>query len=245
MASDPATLSTDQLQELLKLDNIENTEEELGSGTYGRIIKVNDGGTSCAAREIHSRFLLEVSQREFLEGCFKATQAQWPNVVRMLGIYYASQAPFPWLVMELLESNLKSYLENHTAEMVPFSTKISILKSILSDVAQGLDFLHNRKDIIHKCLTSNNILLTRHQPPDAKIGDLRVALIVQEQYRITYQNMRQDTLILCRLKYLSWYHVMKNQWMCFTSLHCLTCHIPSVASTKAIYIWHYRSSKKI
>ena len=109
----------------------------------------------------------------------------------MLGIYYASQAPFPWLVMELLESNLKSYLENHTAEMVPFSTKISIL----SDVAQGLDFLHNRKDIIHKGLTSNNILLTRHQPPDAKIGDLRVALIVREQYRITYQNMRQDTLI--------------------------------------------------
>ena len=58
-------------------------------------------------------FVEQVSQREFesikrafLDECYRASQAQHPNVVHMLGIFYPTpQAPLPWLVMELLNLN--------------------------------------------------------------------------------------------------------------------------------------------
>ena len=50
---------------------------------------------------------------------------------------------------------------------VPLHFKLSILV----DVAQGLEFLHGQ-DIIHRDLSSNNVLLTKHLV--AKIADLGV-----------------------------------------------------------------------
>ena len=74
----------------------------------------------------------------------------------------------PCLVMELLHSDLTNFLTNNP--------KIScgMKLSILHDVALGLRFLHNSNPpIIHRDLSSNNILISRRYV--AKIGDLGTA----------------------------------------------------------------------
>ena len=92
----------------------------------------------------------------------------------MLGIYYPTpQAKLPWLVMEMMQTSLKGFLEKHEQGRVPLHFKLSILV----DVAQGLEFLHGQ-GIIHRDLSSNNVLLTKNLL--AKIADLGVAKLIQE-----------------------------------------------------------------
>ena len=91
--------------------------------------------------------------------------------MQILGIHWpvtAPQAKLPWLIMELMETSLKSFLEKHEQGKVPLHFKLSIL----IDVAQWLEFLYGQ-GIIHRDLSSNNVLLTKHLV--AKIGDLGVA----------------------------------------------------------------------
>jgi len=98
----------------------------------------------------------------------------------MLGIFYPTpQAKLPWLVMEMMHATLKSFLEKYERGNVPLHFKLSILV----DVAQGLEFLHGQ-DIIHRDLSSNNVLLTKNLL--AKIADLGVAKIIQENKMKTH-----------------------------------------------------------
>ena len=66
-----------------------------------------------------------------------------------------------------MQTSLKNFLDKHDQAKVPLHFKLSIVV----DVAQGLEFLHGQ-DIVHRDLSSNNILLTKHLV--AKIADLGV-----------------------------------------------------------------------
>ena len=144
-------------------------------------------GTLCAAKEIHPALVENVSSQEseaikrsFCEECVKASRIHHPNIVQMLGIYYPTpQAKLPWLVMELMQTSLKGFLEKYEQGKVPLHFKLSMLV----DVAQGLEFLHGQ-DIIHRDLSSNNVLLTKNLT--AKIADLGVAKVVQENKMKTH-----------------------------------------------------------
>ena len=73
--------------------------------------------------------------------------------------------------MELLDCSLTGFVKKYDKESVsPF-----VKASIFCDVSLGLQFLHSR-DIIHRDLSSNNVLLTKHLT--AKISDLGVAKLV-------------------------------------------------------------------
>ena len=95
-------------------------------------------------------------------------------MVQVLGIHYPSpEAKLPWLVMELMEFSLKDFLQRSLDQnKLPLYTKLSILV----DICQGLEFLHGQ-DIIHRDLSSNNVLLTKHNV--AKIADLGVAKAIE------------------------------------------------------------------
>ena len=192
MASNFASI-TEQLEQL-KLTNVASTGTVIGRGSYGRVIEVYVHGTLCAAKEVHPVLVEQVTPKEFeatrnsfLSECVKASRILHPNVVQMLGIYYPTpQAKLPWLVMELMDSSLKYFLEKYSSEKVPLHIKLSILL----DTAQGLEFLHGQ-DIVHRDLSSNNVLLTKHLV--AKIADLGVAKAI-EQNKMKTQTQTPGTL---------------------------------------------------
>ena len=166
--------------EWLELTSVESTETVIGKGSYGRVIQVYVYGTLCAAKEIHPILVEQGTERDFeatkhffLSECVKAGRILHPNVVQMLGVYYPTpDAKLPWLVMELMETSLKSFMEKHDSDTVPLYIKLSILL----DTTQGLEFLH-AQDIVHRDLSSNNVLLTKQLV--AKIADLGVAKVIE------------------------------------------------------------------
>ena len=169
----------DPLENIEELIEVVDLEEEIGKGAYGVVKKVSLHGTICAAKDIHALLIyyasdeeLERTRKNFLEECIKCSKLFHPNIVQFLGIHYSSkQAKLPWLVMELLDCSLTGFVKKYDKETISAFVKARIF----CDTSLGLQFLHGR-NIIHRDLTSNNILLTKHLT--AKIADLGVAKLV-------------------------------------------------------------------
>ena len=169
----------DPLENIEEIKEVVDLEEEIGRGAYGVVKKVSLHGTICAAKDIHVLLINYASDEEFehikktfLEECIKCSKLFHPNIVQFLGTHYPSkQAKLPWLFMELLDCSLTGFVKKYDKEDVSLFVKASIF----SDISLGLQFLHGR-NIIHRDLSSNNILLTQHLT--AKIGDLGVAKVV-------------------------------------------------------------------
>ncbi|XP_065911132.1 serine/threonine-protein kinase PLK4-like [Dysidea avara] len=160
---------------VLQLDE-RRTNKIIGKGAYGCVKEVF---ALCAAKEVHSTLLdtcgqegLAALKEKFLHECIQCSRLYHPNIVQFLGIYYPSKyVKLPWLVMEKMRCSLFQYLEQHKKDDVSFQDRMSILH----DISHGLQYLHVQ-DIIHRDLSSNNILLTNQLV--AKIGDLGVAKVI-------------------------------------------------------------------
>ena len=149
-----------------------NKEEPIGVGSYASVYEVMVHGTLCAAKEMHPILVNEANKRTFLSECVQSSRILHPNVVQFLGIYYPNpRARLPWLVMELMHISLRGLIEKYENDDFPFHFKLSILM----DTCHGLQFLHSQ-NIIHRDLSSNNILLTKHLV--AKISDLGMAKVI-------------------------------------------------------------------
>ena len=174
-----AVKGQDQVKSIEELKEVVDLNEEIGRGAYGVVKKVSLYGTVCAAKVVHAILIhyatkqqFEDIKKKFLEECIKCSKIFHPNIVQFLGIYYPSEdAKLPWLVMEKMDCSLTSFLAQHTQADVSVNTKISIIH----DISLGLRYLHAR-DIIHRDLSSNNILLAKHLT--AKIADLGVAKLI-------------------------------------------------------------------
>ena len=155
--------------------------KRLGNGSFGVVDELYVHGTLCAAKQLHGSLLDPRTQgvdrviSRFVEECRIMTSVRYPNIVQFLGLHIFPNSTHPTLVMEKLAMSLEDLLDktNKKKEDVPLSLKVSIL----SDTAKGLVYLHNHKpQIIHRDLTSRNILLTLAM--QAKITDLGNALII-------------------------------------------------------------------
>ncbi|XP_065886319.1 cyclin-dependent kinase-like 1 isoform X2 [Dysidea avara] len=158
----------------LKLPAVKRTSriEPIGTGSYANVYEVMVHGTRCAAKEMHPILTNEMRKSDFLDECVRCSRIRHPNVVQFLGIHYPSpDAELPWLVMELMHISLTGLIEKYEREDFPFHFKLSILM----DTCQGIQFLHSQ-NIIHRDLSSNNILLTKHLV--AKVSDLGVAKVI-------------------------------------------------------------------
>ena len=172
----------------LQLNGVERTErkKELGRGAYGVVLEVSVNGTICAAKVIHEILLekvakkdFEATERIFLNECANSSRMLHPNVVQFLGIYYPSpKDKLPWLILEMMYTNLTSLIEKYETTDLPLHIKLSILV----DTSQGLQYLHS-KDVIHRDLSSNNILLTKHMV--AKIADFGQAKVILKAEKYT------------------------------------------------------------
>ena len=178
-----------------ELKGVIDLDDEIGSGAYGVVKSVSVHGTICAAKDVHKILLQHVSKREsaavkqkFMQECVHCSKLLHPNIVQFLGIYYPSKnAELPWLIMEKLNTSLTDYVEKHQCDEIYFPVKVSIFYDILL----GLQFLHAQK-IIHRDLSSNNILLTKFLV--AKIADLGMAKLVDPS-KIISQSKQPGTAI--------------------------------------------------
>ena len=97
-----------------------------------------------------------------------------PNITLFLGVCFLPDCQLPILVMELLDCSLDDLLEN--VSTIPLTLK----RSILSDVARGMVYLHHhRPQIIHRDLTAKNVLLSTSLV--AKVTDFGNSSIVNLQ----------------------------------------------------------------
>jgi len=158
------------------IDNIQ-LGKQIGYGANGRILEAKWEGAAVAVKEIHSIFN-QVSEPEFqafkqsfLRECEQSSRLRHPNIVRFFGIYLSPGARLPSLVMERLHCSLNNMLEQ--TPVIPIGRKLSILY----DVSLGIRYLHSHNPpIIHRDLSSNNVLLTKGM--EAKIGDLGTARLL-------------------------------------------------------------------
>ena len=158
-----------------KLDGVTVTERELGHGSYATVLELEYLGLKCAGKKIHRVLLnqgnMSYTVRRFEQECCLLSQVRHPNIVQFLGFFYQEGEELPILVMECLPINLASCIE--LQGVMPQD----ICYSILHDVALGLCYLHSQTPpIIHRDLSSNNVLLTANMT--AKIADLGVARIL-------------------------------------------------------------------
>ena len=158
-----------------KLTGVRVTDRKLGHGSYATVLELEYMGLKCAGKKIHELLLEQgdasYTVRRFEEECRLLSQVRHPNIVQFLGVHFQQGVRAPILVMEFLATNLTSCIEQYG--ILPKE----ISYSILHDVALGLCYLHSQTPaIIHRDLSSNNVLLTPNMT--AKISDLGVARIL-------------------------------------------------------------------
>ena len=157
------------------LTGVAVTDRELGHGAYATVVELEYNGLKCAGKKIHELLLRQgdtsYTVQNFEKECHMISRVRHPNIVQFLGVYFQQGVRVPILVMEFLPTNLTSCIEQYG--ILPKE----ISYSILHDVALGLCYLHSQTPpIIHRDLSSNNVLLTPNMT--AKISDLGVARIL-------------------------------------------------------------------
>lgn len=141
-------------------------EKQLGIGSYGKVCKAMCDGVMCAAKIIHPTLVDPYAQQQispekehrlplkrFEAECALLKEIRHPNIIRYLGMYVDPDTGLPVLLMELMDESLTNFLET-SANPIPYGVEVSICL----DVVRALSFLH-LNDIIHRDLSSNNILL--------------------------------------------------------------------------------------
>lgn len=159
--------------ETYQLSDLKITGRLLGRGSYATVLELEYMGLKCAGKRIHD-VLLEPDGdviRHYQSECHLLSRLHHPNIVQFLGVYFEDLASIPILVLEYLPTDLTSLIKKNG--ILPEEASYSILH----DVSLGLNYLHNQTPpIIHRDLSSNNILLTSGLT--AKISDLGVARIL-------------------------------------------------------------------
>ena len=152
---------------------------QIGCGSFGVVCKARCDGVLCAAKILRD-LLCDTSAQpteQFLREIQLLREINHPNIVQYLGIHrddVVSQMPI--LLMELMDCNLTDYLKD--GESVTMISNCEHL-SVCHDIVLALVFLHFNH-IIHRDLSSNNILLTIGDCRNirtAKVGDFGMAKV--------------------------------------------------------------------
>ena len=145
------------------IENVLFTDAKLGSGSDATVFEVDWNGTVCAAKRLHEILLEDQSVGGVakLIGNFEAECLTWsklrhPGVVQFLGVHIDRRSRLPLLVMEKMDTSLRTYLEDHRKEQFPLHQKTFVLRQ----VAQALAYLHSQNPpLVHHDLSPNNVLL--------------------------------------------------------------------------------------
>ena len=88
--------------------------------------------------------------------CLTWSKLRHPGVVQFLGVYFERSSRLPVLVMEKVDTSLRTYLEDHSKEEFPLNLKAFVLRQ----VTQAIAYLHSQNPpLVHHDLSPNNVLL--------------------------------------------------------------------------------------
>ena len=171
------------------------TEESdtLGIGSYGKVCKAKWGQLPCAAKLLHDTMFgtNDPGIRKFVERFEQECQflgaIKHPNIVQFLGASRDPRSRRLVLLMELMDESLTRFLERSTGPL-PYHTQLNICQ----DVALALAYLHSN-DIIHRDLSSNNVLLIG-EGSRAKVTDFGMSKLEGMNPRMTPLTMCPGTL---------------------------------------------------
>ena len=147
----------------LLIANLVFSDVKLGRGADATVFKVEWNRTVCAAKRLHDILLEDDSPggADKLIGNLEAECLTWsklrhPGVIQFLGVYFEHNSRLPVLVMEKMDTSLRTYLEDHSKEEFPLNLKAFVLRQ----VTQALAYLHSQNlPLVHHDLSPNNVLL--------------------------------------------------------------------------------------
>ena len=156
---DAASTVSEYMYENFKISKTEDSF--LGMGSYGAVYKATCDELPCAAKILHLVHLpLKVGDAntqkvitKFDMECRLLSHIRHPNIVQYLGTCRDPDTNLPVLLMELMDEGLTTFLEK---SVNPLEYHIQL--NLCHDVALALAYLH-RHGIIHRDLSSNNVLL--------------------------------------------------------------------------------------
>ncbi|KAL3498961.1 hypothetical protein ACH5RR_041693 [Cinchona calisaya] len=127
-------------------------KRRLGLGE-GHIKEIQWLGESFAMRTFFGEIIEPLSEEISL-----VLSLSHPNILQHLCGFYDEERKEGFLVMELMNKNLKTYIKENCGQRkrLPFSIPIAV--DIMLQIARGLEYLHSRK-VYHGELNPSNILL--------------------------------------------------------------------------------------
>ena len=165
--------------------------DTLGSGSYGVVCKAIWGQRLCAAKLLHPIFFqsddpgIATTRRRFEQECRFLDDMKHPHIVEYLGTSIDPDSGLLVLLMELMDESLTHFLER---SQQPLAFHIEV--DLCHDIAQALAYIHS-KDIIHRDLSGNNVLLLAGR---AKITDFGMSKLLDSNRRMTPLTMCPGTL---------------------------------------------------
>ena len=160
--------------------------DKLGSGSYGVVCKAMWGQRLCAAKLLHPIFFhsddpgFVTTRRRFEQECRFLNDMKHPHVVEYLGTSHDPDSGLLMLLMELMDESLTHFLER---SQQPLAFHIEV--DLCHDIPQALTYIHS-KDIIHRDLSGNNVLLLAGR---AKITDFGMSKLLDANRRMTSLTM--------------------------------------------------------
>ena len=147
----------------LLITNLVFTDVKLGRGSDATVYAVEWNGTVCAAKRLHEILLEDQSPggadkfiNNFEAECLTWSKLRHPGVVQFLGVYLERSSRLPVLVMEKMDTSLRTHLEDNGKEELPLHQKVFVLRQ----VTQAIAYLHNQNPpLVHHDLSPNNVLL--------------------------------------------------------------------------------------
>ncbi|KAH3763025.1 Serine/threonine-protein kinase [Pelomyxa schiedti] len=152
----------------------------LGSGSYGTVFKCTflhnttttpseTTTTFVAVKSLHEAIKSEFNITRFQQEALISSRLRHPNIVRCLGTCITSTGSL-WIVSELMELSLRQLLHHKDLTFME-------VVAVSSGIAKGMTALH-RRNIMHRDLSSNNVLLDSCGTP--KITDFGVSRALQQ-----------------------------------------------------------------
>ncbi|CAI8017835.1 Dual specificity protein kinase shkC, partial [Geodia barretti] len=136
---------------VVRPDELELTEEEIGCGGWG---KVKVAKLKVAAKVLHGQLTYDYYQQQFRREMDVAARIRHPNLLRFLGARLEGGMV---ILTELMPTSLRTLVNRRPKQRLPKEH----LLSIATDIACALNYLHNMTPdpIIHRDLSSSNVLL--------------------------------------------------------------------------------------